>query len=358
MNGFNLDTQAQFKFSTSILDHTLLAGVDFQHVDASSTQNYGGAPALDIYRPNYAVRVAAAPVFKDEKAVQDQTGIYLQDQIKLAERWRLSLGGRHDWVDNQTTDRLAGGLRTAQSDDKSTGRAGLVYLADYGLAPYFSYSTSFLPVLGTDVAGKTFKPETGEQYEFGVKFQPKGQNSFITLAYYDLTRHNFTTTNPLTFQLVQRGEAHSQGVELEGVASFDNGLNLTGSYTYLNAEVTKSAVPEEVGEPLEYVPEHKATLWADYTVPTGIAKGFGVGGGTRFIGTSFGNSYAARNTIQVPGYVLFDASIHYTYDKFNFAVNLQNALDKEYVASAFTSGGEFATYGARRVVIGSIKYSF
>jgi len=60
----------------------------------------------------------------------------------------------------------------------------------------------------------------------------------------------------------------------------------------------------------------------------------------------------------VPSTVLFDASTHYNWKQFRFSVNLQNALDKEYVATAFTSGGEFATFGPRRVVTGSIKYSF
>ncbi len=165
----------------------------------------------------------------------------------------------------------------------------------------------------------------------GVKFQPKNQNSFITLAYFDLTRTDFLTPDPITYANVQRGEANSRGVELEGVASLDNGLNLTANYTYLNTNVTKSSFAAEVGEPLEYTPEHKASAWADYTVLTGIAKGWGVGGGARFIGTSFGNSYAAKNTIEVPCIVLFDASTHYNWKQFQFSLNLQNALDKEYI---------------------------
>jgi len=357
VHGFNLDNQAQFKFSTAMLAHTLLSGLDFQHVGSNSLQTYGAAPNLDIFNPVYGSTVASAPVFKNEDVTQNQIGLYLQDQIKFGEHWRATLGGRYDRADSVTKNQLAGTSAT-QDDHALTGRAGLVYVADNGLAPYFSYAQSFLPALGTDAAGKALKPETGEQYEFGVKFQPKNQNSFVTLAYFDLTRTDFLTPDPITYANVQRGEANSRGVELEGVASLDNGLNLTANYTYLNANVTKSSFTAEVGEPLEYTPEHKASAWADYTVPTGIAKGWGVGGGARFIGTSFGNSYAAKNTIEVPSTVLFDASTHYNWKQFQFSVNLQNALDKEYVATAFTSGDEFATFGPRRVVTGSIKYSF
>jgi iron complex outermembrane receptor protein len=357
VQGVSLDNQAQFNFATGPVSHSLLAGLDFQHVHSTTVQTYGDAPNLDIYNPVYGSPVAVAPVFKNQAAVQNQIGLYLQDQLKLAEHWRLTLGGRYDLADSETQDRLSG-QTTQQGNNAATGRAGLVYLADNGLAPYLSYAQSFLPVLGTDANGVAFTPETGEQYEVGVKFQPKQSNSFVTLAYFDLTRHSFLTPNPITFANVQRGEARSQGLELEGVASLDNGLDVTASYAYTDAHVTKSSFSAEVGETLEYTPEHKATLWADYTVPSGQAKGWGVGAGTRYIGTSVGNSYAARNTIEIPDVVLFDTAVHFNLKPFQFAVNLQNALDKEYVATAFTSGGDFATYGARRVIIGSVKYSF
>lgn len=87
-------------------------------------------------------------------------------------------------------------------------------------------------------------------------------------------------------------------------------------------------------------------------------KGWGFGAGVRYIGSSFGNSFAAENTIKIPSVTLVDAALHYDWHPFQFAVNAHNLFDKEYVATAFTSGGEFATFGQRRVVIGSIKYLF
>ncbi|MGZ0078983.1 TonB-dependent siderophore receptor [Methylomonas sp. YC3] len=361
VQGFSLDNQAELKLATGPIAHTLLAGLDFQHTDATYVLPFGSAPNLDLYAPVYGAAVPAASPYQNDVSVQDQIGLYLQDQIKLTEQWRLTLGGRYDLADSATTDRL-GGSASGQQDEKATGRAGLVYLADNGLAPYFSYATSFLPALGRDaLTGQTFKPETGEQYEFGVKYQPRNQRSFVSLAYFDLTRDNYLTTDPTSFQNVQKGSAHSRGVELEGLASLDNGLNLTASYSYLDATVTKSSFASEVGERLEYVPDHKATLWADYTVASGPAKGWGIGGGARYIGTSYGNSYYGRNTTEVPSYVLFDASLHYTWKQIQLAFNLQNALDKEHVTSAFDYGSPadgFATYGMRRVITGSVKYSF
>ncbi len=357
VDGVTVDNQAQFQFATGAIRHTLLAGVDYQLVNANSLQTFGAAPTLDIFNPAYGASVAAAPVFKNQDATERQVGFYLQDQIKFAEKWILSLGGRHDLATTKTMNKLTGG-RTEQNDSAFTGRTGLVYLSDTGLAPYVSYAESFLPVIGTDAADVPFKPETGRQYEVGVKYQPPGRNSFVTLAYFDLTRRNFLTSDPITFANVQRGEARSRGLELEGVASFDFGLDLIASYTYLDAKVTESSFPAEVGEPLEYASKHKASLWADYTIRGGDMKGWGLGAGVRHIGSSFGNSFGDRNTIKVPGATLFDASVHYDWKQFRFAVNTHNVFDKEYVASAFTSGGEFATFGQRRTVMGTVTYRF
>ena len=355
VEGFTVDNQGEVAFATGAIRHTLLAGLDYQRVEASSLQTFGAAPTLDLFSPVYGAPVAPPPVFKNEDADEKQVGLYLQDQMKLG-KWTASLGARHDRATTTTLNNLTG-ARTEQTDSATTGRAGIVYLSEAGFAPYASYSESFLPALGTDPSGAPFKPETGHQYEVGVKYQPRGAKSFASIAYFDLTRSDFLTTDPVTFANVQRGEARSRGVELEGLASFDSGLDLIASYTYLDAEVTQSSFPVEVGEPLEYASKHKASLWAHYAF-RGDARGWGLGGGMRYIGSSFGNSFGARNTVKVPDVTLFDAAVHYDWRQLRFAVNAHNLLDKEYIASAFTAGGLFATFGQRRTITASVRYRF
>ncbi|TIP97701.1 MAG: TonB-dependent receptor, partial [Mesorhizobium sp.] len=126
--------------------------------------------------------------YKDDDTQQTQVGLYAQDQIKY-ENWALTIGGRQDWAKTEILNKLEDST-SEQSDSAFTGRVGLVYLSDIGLAPYLSYSTSFYPTIGTDTNGEAFKPETGEQYEVGVKYQPEGWNSFVTVAAFDLTREN------------------------------------------------------------------------------------------------------------------------------------------------------------------------
>ncbi len=351
LDAFSVDNQAQWEFSTGAVRHTLLLGLDYQRFKEHNVSAFGAAPSLDIFDPVYGSPVATPAVYQDQHNTLRQTGLYLQDQIKVDEKWVLSLGGRHDWADSEIENNR-NGTRTQQDDSAFTGRAGLVYLSDTGLAPYLSYSQSFLPVVGTDAAGKPFEPETGEQYEVGVKYQPAGAKSFVTVALFDLTRQNVVESVPPTFQQRQTGEVRSRGIELEGVASFDFGLDLVASYTYLDAEITKSERPGEEGRRPEQTPEHMASLWADYTLRGGALNGLGLGAGVRYVGATWGN---IANTVKVPGYTVADAALHYDWQGARFALNVHNLFDEKYVASAF-SNGNFASFGAARTVKASVTY--
>jgi iron complex outermembrane recepter protein len=293
-----------------------------------------------------------------------QTGIYVQDQIKF-DRWVLQLGGRHDWANTTTEDRLPPGSLTKQSDTAFTGRVGLLYLFDSGWAPYASYATSFLPVLGADFFGTPFKPETGQQYEIGVKYQPPGWNAFITVAAFDITRQNVLTNDPdpthLFFQ-IQTGEIRSRGVEVEAVASLASGWDLRAAYTFVEPKITADTDTSIVGKTPNGIPRHTIAVWADYTFRGGPLAGFGAGGGVRYLSSNFGSDSNVAHLsdgsvvdFKIPAVTLFDAAIHYDWRGFRFAVNAKNLFDKEYVATCYNVENN-CFYGSRRSVIASARY--
>lgn len=228
-----------------------------------------------------------------------------------------------------------------------------------------SYSTSFQPTSGVAQDGSYFRPTEGEQYEVGIKYEPPGHNSFITLSVYDLTQKNVTTTDPTnpSFQ-VQTGEQRSRGIELEGKTELARGLDLIASYTYTDAEVTKAnpvgsdatAYSLEGNVPIS-VPKDTASLWVDYSVQGGPLAGLGMGVGQRYVGSS----YNARNTVKVPHYTLTDASVRYELAHLSedlrgvsVDVSASNLFDKRYFTPGFYEQTVF--YGNRRSVIGSLTY--
>ena len=301
------------------------------------------------------------------------------------DNWVLLLGGRYDWASTDgTTKTLRTGAKSKSSLDSEafTGRVGLVYLFDNGLAPYVSYAESFNPQSGTGYGGSVFKPTEGKQYELGIKYQPPGSNSFITAAIFDLRQSNVPTMDPDPTHLcgngrcqIQDGEQQSRGFELEGKASLSDNLDITAAYAYLDNRASKSnstvryapisdigvgpAVPVE-GTTTYGVPRHTASAWADYTFRDGHLKGFGAGAGARYVGSSWGDT---ANTLKVPGYTLFDAAVHYDIpnivnlnDKLRLALNATNLANKEYVASCYSYS--WCWYGSQRTVQASATYQW
>ncbi len=169
------------------------------------------------------------------------------------------------------------------------------------------------------------------------------------MSAYELTKQNLVRYVGL--DTIQTGEVRVRGVELEGVASFEFGLDVTAAYTYTDAEITDDAEGNKGNAPFG-VPKHRASLWADYTIHGGSWDGIGFGGGIRYIGGSEGDD---ANTFDVPDATLFDAAIHYDWRDLRFQVNASNLFDRTYVASCYDAGfGCF--YGEGRKVVGTVRY--
>ncbi len=347
---FTVDNQLQADFKTGTVTHTVLIGLEYGDGKNDYSWGYSDGPPLDIFNPVYGSLVVTPPDSSHTIQKQRQTGVYLQDQIQW-NNWVLTLSGRQDWVRTKTDNVLAG-TKTNQDDDEFSGRVGLNYVFDNGIAPYIAYSQSFQPTLGTDYGGNPFKPTTGEQVELGVKYQPKGSRSLLTIAAYDITQKNVLTVDPVhAFNSVQQGKIEIRGVEIEGKFVPMPGLNLIASYAYTDSEVKESTDPLALGKQVALVPKNQASLWADYTFLQGPLSGFGLGGGVRYVGETYGDAY---NEWQASSYTLFDAVIHYDLGPWRFQLNGNNLADKRYVAAC--NGAAWCYYGNPRTVTFTAKY--
>lgn len=354
-----LDNQAEARFMTGPFAHTVLFGVDYRHINSTIDMRVGAAPQVNLYNTVYGAPITFPTIITNySNQVQDQTGLYVQDQIALG-RWRLTLTGRQDWV---TTDslNLVSSKQTTQNDQASTGRAGLSYIFDSGVAPYIAYATSFLPTLGVTVTGGSPRPTTAQQAEIGVKYQPVGTNLLLTAALFDLTQQNVVTPSASIGFSEQTGEARSRGGEFQAQVSLAEGLKLVASYAYTDTLTTKTNTPTQLNKHLIIQPMNAAALWADYTFQQGQLAGFGFGGGVRYIGDSYGD---LANTLSIPSYTLFDAAVHYDLSNLDrrlrgvtLAVNATNLFDKYYVSTCASFNQCFL--GAGRTVIGSVRYTW
>ncbi|WP_311276622.1 TonB-dependent siderophore receptor [Methylobacterium sp. WCS2018Hpa-22] len=351
---FTVDNQAEARFNDGTFGHTVLMGVDYKRYSLSDNQaSTFPAPSLNILAPRYFQAAAAPAPYRVLNQQLQQVGLYAQDQIALTERLTFLIGGRQDFVDNNIDSKIPAGTSTQISESAFTGRLGLIYNLDNGLAPYITYGTSFNPTAGADVNNRPFKSETGEQVEIGTKFQPVGWNTLFTFAAFDLVRNNTLTPNPVSlFTNLQIGSVRSRGFELSATATLAEGLNLTAAYTLYGLR-TIEGTDLDLGKVPVGIPQTLASLWADYTIPVGTFKGFGFGGGVNYVGQSYAD---VANTLVVPEYVTFDAAVHYDYAGWRAAVNMINVGDKRFVSSCSSATACF--YGTQRKIVASVSYKW
>ena len=229
---------------------------------------------------------------------------------------------------------------------------GLGYEAPYGITPYASYARSFQPVVGVNFTGATFKPTEGEQEEIGIKWQPRGMASNVTAAAFNLKQSNVSTTDPNNVvNTVQTGEIRVRGFEVEALANIARGLNVIGTYTYLDPVVT-SATDGSQGKQVGAVPRHQASGWVDYTFNDGPLTGLGLGAGVRFVGSTQASNL---DLFKVRDRTLADLAVRYVFGqdlRWKAALNINNVFDRTFVAQC--SGASFCYYGARREVLASV----
>lgn len=382
-HGINLDNRLIHKWSFNNIDHTLLAGVDYQslNVDGESYLGSGypligyeafpgvGAPAtLDPTDPQYRDGDELVPVTgcgmagctiltKRERTVIDayQVGGYLQDQMKFDDRFVLTLGARYDHAKSEVENKSTGNEQNVRNEVWTTN-AGLAWLVNDQLTAYTSYSQFFQPILQLDQNDESAKPEEGDQIEVGAKFQPEGVDGYFNLAAFKITQENLTSGSGATFR--QTGEVQSEGVELEAVANISPSLSLLANATFMDPEITSNELPEEEGEKPVNVADELASMWAKYTFLDGPLSNFSIGSGVRYVGETDGYIYDpvtfARTRAEVPSVTLWDATVSYRWKDFKFQVAAKNLEDKEYISTC----DYYCWYGDRRNVIGSVTYAW
>ncbi|HSI60327.1 MAG TPA: TonB-dependent siderophore receptor, partial [Ideonella sp.] len=344
----SIDNQLQARWTQGRFSHTVLVGLDYQNARFDQTTYYGSANApLDLYAPVYGQTISIPDPYFDGTTRLKQTGLYGQWQSKIDDSVVVTLGGRYDKASVETHDRI-NAVASHQSDGKFTGRAGLVYLSPTGLAPYASYSESFVPTTTIDPrTNKAFEPETARQFELGLRYQPPGTRNTYSMAAFDLRRQNYIT-NDIQMQPRQTGEITVKGLELEAIVEPVRDLNLTLSYAWTpTAEITASSNADEIGVNANGVSEHTGSLWADYR----FGGGFKVGLGARYNGSNHGISDAA--SVKVPAYTLLDALLGYELGAWDLKLNVRNLTNKTYFASC---GYGSCYYGDVRRVVATATY--
>lgn len=327
-----VDTRIDYDIEQGALSHHLVAGVDYFRKNTENVASMGAGwfdptqlTPINVYNPVY-VGVPAQAMFGPYPGsdMEEITGLYLQDHVKLPANLTVTVGGRYDFAET-----------AGVHQEDFTGRTGATWEFVPGHIAYASYSESFNPQSGTTVAGDPLKPEVGDNIEVGLRSHLLNERLNTTIALFQVTRSNVASeTAPLSAVYTTTGEQRSKGVELDARYMPAKGWELLAAYAYTDTEILSNTGVAE-GARMAGVPLHTFNVWGKYTLQSGALRGLGFGLGATYYSAQEGNRNYAATAFELPAYTIWQTGLYYTRGRFSAQLNVTNLFDEEYYSGAY-----------------------
>lgn len=359
-------TDLIYKINTGRFEHQLLAGIEVGTQKTNNSRLISGfservSSSVSIFSPTYNLPLSLSNTSRNQASEIDIFALYIQDQIKLSEKWQAIIGMRHDQLKTHYNN-----INTSQTfdvaDNLVSPRAGLIFKPIENLSIYGSYSLSYVPRAGDQLISltattKSLAPEKFINKEFGAKYDFTPKLS-LSVAIYNLERKNVAMTDPLnpSQNIVIDGQ-ETKGAELGVAGKMTDRWSIFGGYTYQDAEFTKAMIISGstylAGTILGQTPSHTFSLWNRYDLNESWGAAIGV--------VSRSQMYALTPTTTastvLPGYARIDAAVFWKpTSKIQMQLNIENLTDKDYVASAHTNNN--ITPGAPLTARATLTYNF
>ncbi len=347
-----------YKINGRKVSHEWLLGYDYVGTRTKLQQRYYELPEVfgdgsgivgtfSLKNPVYApLNVQAYQLSGSDEEVSNidaesyhTHGIYLQDGASIG-KWKFLVSIREELYRGEGAD---DDNEEGEDDDKRENvflpRVGVVYSLKPNLSLYATYNQGFDPFeasVATQVFEEPFKPITSHLAEAGVKANLFHNNLSATVSLYQLLLRNVAVnandiSNPNLF--IQQGENRSRGIEGEASGNILPNLSVYLTYAYSECKVIKSKIASQVGLLAENAPRSTSGSYIKYTFAKGALKGLGISAGH--------SSVSRRNTLEpdftLPGYVVFNAGLQYTYHRYKVAFLLNNITNKTYWTGAYNN---------------------
>lgn len=343
------DTSVSADFSTGPLHHQMLVGTDYsiyhahshnRQIDYSDPNSY---VVFDLFHPAYHKPMPAYGSSGSSDEAQNSLGAYIQDHISYE---GLTLTGSLRWDDARSA-----AYGAENTDVAFTPRLGLTYAVLPDTILFASYSESFLPQSGTTFAGAALKPETGRQWESGVKASLLGGKIDLTASLYYLTRNNVSASDPShPFSYVQSGKQRSRGFEFDGRFDITENWQTIVTYAYTDAAVIDDTTPTTIGDQLYNVPKNSLGVWTRYAFD-GVLDGLSVNGGVYHYSSQAGD---VPNTFRLPSYTLVNAGLAYALGEAELQLSVKNLTNERYFSGSYND--VYVQPGFARTIEAKLSY--
>lgn len=278
---------------------------------------------------------------RKEKSSDDTYSVYLSDVFNFTDRLMVMGSVRVDnfhynGVYNILTGETSGGLSVSglqagpYTQTAISHKSGVVYeIIKDKVSLFGNYLNGFFNISGVDKDGSSFKPQQGNQMEFGAKTDLFDHKLVGTISYYDIKVDNVLRTDPDDANfLIQDGTQYSRGVEIDITANPINGLTIIAGYAYNDSKFTKADPSVLNLRPAASGPQNMYNFWISYAFTKGKLSGFGAGFGGNIGSSSYQtNTHTAK--VIIPAYQMFDATLFYDRPKFRLSLKVDNLTSEK-----------------------------
>ena len=284
-------------------------------------------------------------------------GAYVSDVVNVTSQLSAMLSLRLDRFVSEGTTNLATGATTGDYRQTALSpKLGLVYEVLPGRVSVFgNYTSGFQNVTGTDVGGRQFRPQYGNQLEGGIKAELKQDVLSATVSYYNIKVDNTLRTDVANPGFsIQDGRQFSRGVEADVQARPVPGLLVLAGFAYNDSRLTTADATVSDRRPVNSGPGRTVNWWASYSLPLRALRGLGAGFGGNYFGENLLINSSTSGQFVLPAYTLLNAAVFYNRPRYRLAANLDNLANRHYYTGGF---GTF-TPGMLRRFIGTFTIKF
>ena len=341
---WSMQNDIRGKVQTGFIKHTLLIGVDYQHIvtvedDRQVAGEAGFYPQVNLYNPDSldSLPKIGAPNYRSSELRTQQRGLILQDQMDIGDRTHVLLAAKKaKWISDGTFYSSDG---TSSTSDPAVAEK---WVPNFGISfdvtPQMTvYANSLHGFTGSSAIDNTTKkllpPLTSESKEVGAKFSLLDDTLTLTTAYFELQQNNVPNYDPVIRKTIGTQSQLSKGYDFTLTGELVPGWNIAAGYTHV-----KFSEPERVegtASAFSTQPGDSATLWTSYELQEGRYKGLGAGVGIAAFSSVIGGT--PSDAYDLPGGASTDLSVFYHAKDYSLTLGVKNIFDRTLYYGSTTS---------------------
>lgn len=360
---FNVQNDIAGSFEQGAVTHNVVLGFDYTQTHAgrgsgddylksskSDSYNVFGAQALPTVREalSSSDAVQTTDVQTLGGAWSTDTGIFLQDQMDIGERWSALLAARRTTYQLHT--KTADGAPRRIDKAKWVPKAGVVFKASPTVSLYANTASGFQPnsLLGED--GEPLPPSLSRQVEVGTKLELFDRRARLTAAVYRIRLdHSIDLISPEPPYFATPGPGQTnRGVELEFAGQVSPGLDVLASYTH-------ATIRNDGDAPVTGSPRQQGSVWMSYRFQRPGWRDWGWGAGVMARSRTQGKT-SQGTYFPIPGQASAEANVTYFGRQWRATLGVKNLFARTLYAVNFDES--FVPLRQGRIVMLSGTYDF